>query len=144
MLHTSMEPNAGLELTTLRSRPEPRSRVRHLTDWAMQVPCPYFLIVLATSYLIIKINYIVKTFKKPLLTFSFLRLGSVIPVFAHTRFGLYLCHCLPALYWHHVMDYSCSTDCMFIVNRNYSMHLSYLVKFYVCSTCLISWLELDR
>ena len=34
----SVEPNTGLELTTLRSRPELRSRVRPLTDRAIQAP----------------------------------------------------------------------------------------------------------
>ena len=34
----SMEPNVGLELMTLRSRPELRSRVRCLTNKAIQVP----------------------------------------------------------------------------------------------------------
>ena len=38
-LHTvSMEPEVGLDLTTMRSWPEPKSRVGHLTDWATQVP----------------------------------------------------------------------------------------------------------
>ena len=39
-------PNAGLQLTTLRSRPELRSRVEHLTDWGTQVPpgiCYFYL-----------------------------------------------------------------------------------------------------
>ena len=32
-LHTvSTEPDVGLELTNLRSQPEPKSKVRHLTD----------------------------------------------------------------------------------------------------------------
>ena len=35
---SSEEPSAGLELTTMRSRPELRSRVRCLTHWATQVP----------------------------------------------------------------------------------------------------------
>ena len=34
----SVEPNMGLELTTLRSRPVLRSRVGCLTDGATQVP----------------------------------------------------------------------------------------------------------
>ena len=34
----SMEPNTGLKLVTSRSRPELRSRVRCLTDWATQAP----------------------------------------------------------------------------------------------------------
>ena len=34
----STEPNMALELTTLRSRPKVRSRVGHLTDWAIQGP----------------------------------------------------------------------------------------------------------
>ena len=34
----SVEPNAGLELTTLRSTPELRSQVRHLIDRDIQVP----------------------------------------------------------------------------------------------------------
>ena len=34
----STEPNAGLHLTTLRSWPEPKSRVQRLTDWATQAP----------------------------------------------------------------------------------------------------------
>ena len=40
----SMELNEGLYLTTLRSWPEPKSRVRHLTDWTTQVPqwCSFF------------------------------------------------------------------------------------------------------
>ena len=33
-----MEPSAGLELMTLRSRPELRLRVGHSTDWATQIP----------------------------------------------------------------------------------------------------------
>lgn len=33
-----MEPEAGLGLTTLRSKPEPKSRVGQLTDQATQVP----------------------------------------------------------------------------------------------------------
>ena len=33
-----MEPCAGLELMTLRSRPDLRSRVRRLNNWATQVP----------------------------------------------------------------------------------------------------------
>ena len=32
----SMEPNVGLKLTTLKSRPELRSRVKCLTDWVTQ------------------------------------------------------------------------------------------------------------
>ena len=32
------DPNAELNLTTLRSRPERKPRVGHLTDWATQVP----------------------------------------------------------------------------------------------------------
>ena len=34
----NVEPNVGLELMTLRSRPELKSRAKHLTDWATQVP----------------------------------------------------------------------------------------------------------
>lgn len=34
----SAEPDAGLELTTLKSWHEPKPRVRHLTDCATQVP----------------------------------------------------------------------------------------------------------
>ena len=34
----SEEPNTGLELTTLRSRPEFSSRVGNLTEWATQAP----------------------------------------------------------------------------------------------------------
>ena len=34
----SREPNSGLNLMTLRSRPEPKSRVRCLTGAATQVP----------------------------------------------------------------------------------------------------------
>lgn len=36
----SVEPNAGLILMTLRSRPEPKSRVELSTDWATPVPSP--------------------------------------------------------------------------------------------------------
>ena len=39
----SMDPNAGLELTTLRSWPELRSRVRCLTNWTTQEPMWIFL-----------------------------------------------------------------------------------------------------
>ena len=38
----STEPNAGLHLTTLRSWPEPKSRVGRLTDWATQVPPVFY------------------------------------------------------------------------------------------------------
>ena len=34
----STEPNTGLDFTTLRSWPEPKSRVRRLTNWATQTP----------------------------------------------------------------------------------------------------------
>ena len=34
----STEPYVGLSLTTLRSWPEPKSWVRHSTDWATQAP----------------------------------------------------------------------------------------------------------
>ena len=34
----SAEPNVGLDRRTLRSCPEPKSRVQHLTDWATQTP----------------------------------------------------------------------------------------------------------
>ena len=34
----SAEPEAGLNLTTLRSGPEPKSRVRHLTGCITQAP----------------------------------------------------------------------------------------------------------
>ena len=34
----NMEPDAGPELMTLRSRPELSSRVGRLTDWATQAP----------------------------------------------------------------------------------------------------------
>ena len=33
-----MKPEAGLDLTTLRSQPEPKLRVRHLTDFTTQAP----------------------------------------------------------------------------------------------------------
>jgi len=33
-----MEPSVGLDLTTMRSWPEPKSRVGRLTNWATQVP----------------------------------------------------------------------------------------------------------
>ena len=36
----SVEPNTGLDVTTLRSWPEPKSRVECFTKWATQVP-PY-------------------------------------------------------------------------------------------------------
>ena len=35
----SMEPDTGLDLMTLRSRPELTPRVRRSTDYATQVPC---------------------------------------------------------------------------------------------------------
>ena len=34
----SLEPDSGLDLTTVRSRPEPKSRVGYLTDRATQAP----------------------------------------------------------------------------------------------------------
>lgn len=34
----NIESNMGLTLTTLRPRPELRSKVSHLTDWAIQAP----------------------------------------------------------------------------------------------------------
>jgi len=37
-LHTEQEPKAGWDLTTLRSRPEPKPRVSHLTNRATQAP----------------------------------------------------------------------------------------------------------
>ena len=39
------EPNVRLNLTTVRSWPELNSRVRHLTNWAIQVPqyCNHFI-----------------------------------------------------------------------------------------------------
>ena len=37
-LHADFRDDAGLYLTTLRSQPEPQSRVGHLIDWATQVP----------------------------------------------------------------------------------------------------------
>ena len=47
----SVEPNEGLELMTLRSRPEPRQRVGCLTDWAMQAPQHlWFLTCFSMSY----------------------------------------------------------------------------------------------
>ena len=46
----SVEPDTGLELTTLGSWPEPNSRVRRSTDWATQVPI-YLFIYLFIYYL---------------------------------------------------------------------------------------------
>ena len=34
----STEPDVGLDLTTVRSWPKPKSRVRHLTNWATHAP----------------------------------------------------------------------------------------------------------
>ena len=34
----SMQPDAGLDLTILKSGPKPKTRVGHLTDCATQVP----------------------------------------------------------------------------------------------------------
>ena len=47
-----MEPNAGLELTTLRSRPELRSRVGRLTDRAPRRPLKndHFYLVVFLSW----------------------------------------------------------------------------------------------
>ena len=39
----STEPATGLDPTTLRSWPEPKSRVSHLTDWGTQAPLPHML-----------------------------------------------------------------------------------------------------
>ena len=36
----SVEPDVGLSLMTLRSWPEPKSRVPRLTEWATQAPLP--------------------------------------------------------------------------------------------------------
>ena len=36
--HAEHEPNVGLDLTTLRSSPELKSKVGRLTDWATQAP----------------------------------------------------------------------------------------------------------
>ena len=33
-----VEPDVGLDLTSVSSRPEPKPRVRHLNNWATQVP----------------------------------------------------------------------------------------------------------
>lgn len=65
-------------------------------------------------------NYIVTVSKKPSLTFSFLRVDWMIPIFVLTNPWAYLCH-LPALYWHHLLriSYSSSVDCMIIVGRRY-------------------------
>ena len=41
----SMEPNTGLDLTSLRSWPEPKSTVRSLTGWATQVPAPPIILI---------------------------------------------------------------------------------------------------
>ena len=43
----SMEPEAGFSLMTVRSCPEPKSRVGHLTDRATQAPLIIFFV---TSY----------------------------------------------------------------------------------------------
>ena len=40
---SSMKPNMGLELMTLRSKPELRSQVQCLANWATQVPLPGLL-----------------------------------------------------------------------------------------------------
>ena len=45
----SAEPNAGLELPTLRSRPELRLRIGHLTDWDTQAPPAKLFLVQVTS-----------------------------------------------------------------------------------------------
>lgn len=37
-LHAQHGPRNGANLMTLRSWPEPKSRVKHLTDWATQMP----------------------------------------------------------------------------------------------------------
>ena len=37
----SVEPDEGLNLTTLRSWPEPEPRIRRITDWATQAPQTY-------------------------------------------------------------------------------------------------------
>lgn len=39
-LHADMEPEVGLDLTTVRSRAELKSRVRCLIDCTIQVPPP--------------------------------------------------------------------------------------------------------
>ena len=36
----SVEPNVGLSLTTLRSWPEPKPKVRHSTNWPQPSSCP--------------------------------------------------------------------------------------------------------
>lgn len=41
----SMDPNMGPELTSLRSTPEPRSRVIHLTDWATRCSMVIFILI---------------------------------------------------------------------------------------------------
>jgi len=38
----AIQPNAGLDPTTMRSRPEPKPRVGHLTDCTTQVPPDHF------------------------------------------------------------------------------------------------------
>ena len=40
----SEEPDTDLDPTTMRSWPEPKPRVRRLTDWATQVPHKYWLL----------------------------------------------------------------------------------------------------
>ena len=40
----SAEPDVGLNLMTLRSWLEPKSRVRHSAEWAIQVSLPQFII----------------------------------------------------------------------------------------------------
>lgn len=53
----SVELNAGLELITLRSRPEPRSRDRLLTDEATQVLLISFILKEERGYLSRKVYY---------------------------------------------------------------------------------------
>ena len=55
-----MEPNAGPELTTLRLRPELRPRVRCPTNWAIQVPLHFFLLLAFLQFTLstaVRINF---------------------------------------------------------------------------------------
>ena len=90
---------------TVRSWPEPKSRVRHLTDWATQAPLPLFISWVTYSLLLFKKLYISSkesNFWEQSLYFLIILLISVVPIVIYlcvwkpSCYGVILCYLLSA------------------------------------------------
>ena len=99
VLSTEHRAQCKLSLTTLRSQPEPKSRVSHLTKWATQVPQAYFFFNL--SFFL----FFFPPFLSPLLLLLNQRLG--------TPGGLsWLSVCLWLRSWSRVLGWSPASGCL--------------------------------